>query len=350
MPIQKIARDGATTYKVQIRRRGFPSVFKTFDRYSEAKAFEERTQREQKVRAAHGCNVNLTVSEVIEAYLQSDEYAKLRSDRSPYLAHWKKRLGGHKLASLNRAVYQNEADLLAKGDGKPRSRQTVAVFMAALGSLLKFATRKMAADANALAEFRCCSFSAQSRVRGRALEPDEVRRLIAAADRAKWQHWPLVVRLFLTTAARKSEILRRCRRDVDLEAGTILVPITKNGEPRTMIVPPGAVLDMLKVRCEGLEPDDLLFPGRKKTSPLDPKKSWPKLVADAGLPEDCTLHWLRKTTATTLMRAGVDIASVQKVTGHKTAAVLLKHYASANEARQREVVTQHVSALLGVAA
>ena len=70
--------------------------------------------------------------------------------------------------------------------------------------------------------------------------PDEVRRLIAAADRAKWQHWPLVVRLYLMTAARKSEILRRCRKDVDLDAGTILVPITKNGEPRTMIVPPGS--------------------------------------------------------------------------------------------------------------
>jgi hypothetical protein len=90
VPIQKIARDGATTYKVQKRRRGLPSVFKTFDRYSEAKAFEERSQREQKVRAALGCNVNLTVREVIEAYLESDEYAKLRSDRSSYLAHWKK--------------------------------------------------------------------------------------------------------------------------------------------------------------------------------------------------------------------------------------------------------------------
>ncbi|MCU0974190.1 MAG: site-specific integrase [Burkholderiales bacterium] len=351
MPIQKIARDGATTYKVQIRRRGFPSVFKTFDRYSEAKAFEERTLREQATRAAHGVNVNLTLAEVIDTYVASDEYAALRSDRSAYHTHWRNRLGGYKLVSLNRSVYQHEADLLAKGgrDGK-RSRQTVAVYTAALGTALKFAVQRLTADSRALAELRCCSFTAASNVRGRALEPAEVRNLLAAADAAPWKHWPLVVRLLLVTAGRKSDILQRRRRDVDLDAGTVLVPVQKNGDPKLMIVPPGEVLDMLAARCEGLQPDELLFPGRLKTTALDPKKSWPKLVTAAGLPDDCTMHWLRKTTATTLLRAGVDIASVQKITGHKTAAVLLKHYASAGEARQREVACLHAPALLGVVA
>ncbi len=348
MPIQKIARDGATSYKVQIRRRGFPSVFRTFDRYADARAFEERALREQESRAAYGCNVNLTLGEVIDAYMESDAYAALRSNRSAYHAHWKKRLGDRKLASLNRSVYQNEADHLAK-EGKGRSRATVAVFMSALGTVLKFATRKMAADARALAEFRCCSFSAQSGVRGRALEPDEVRRLIAAADAASWPFWGLLVRLALTTAARKGELLKRRRRDVDLDAGTITVPVSKNGDTKVMIVM-GEVLEMLKARCDGLEPDGLLFPGRKATSPLDPKKSWPKLVQKAALPDDTTFHWLRKTTATRLLRAGVDIASVAAVTGHRTHAVLLKHYCSAGEARQREVVTQNFKSLLGAAA
>jgi len=346
MPIQKITRDGATAYKVQIRRRGFPSAFQTFERYSDAKVFEERTLREQESRAAYGCNVGLTLGEAIDAYLASEEYAKLRSDRSAYHDHWKARLGSRKLTTLSRVVYQDEADLLATGGKRPRSKATVSCFMSALGTELKYATRKMAADARALAEFRCCTFSAQSGVRGRALEPDEVRRLIAAADAAPWPHWGLVVRLGLVTAARRGEILNRCRADVDLDAGTITVPVSKNGDPRTMIVP-GDVLNLLKARCDGLDPSDLLFPGRKKDAPLDPKKSWPKIVKVAALPEDCTMHWLRKTCATTLLRAGVDIASVQKVTGHKTAAVLLRHYASAGEARQREVVTQHAGLLLG---
>ena len=351
MPIQKVTRDSTTRYKVQVRRRGFPSVFKSFDRYADARAFEERTLRDQKARAAYGCNVHLTLADVIDEYIESDEYAALRSDRSGYLAHWRRRLGDQKLASLNRNVYQHEADRLAKGgrDGA-RSRATVAVFMGSLGTLLKYATRTLAADATALAEFRCCSFGVQSKVRGRALEPDEVRRLIAAADASKWPHWGLVVRLLLVTAGRKSDILQRRRRDVDLDAGTILVPVSKNGDPKLMAVPPGEVLDQLRVRCEGLEPDALLFPGRKATTPLDPKKSWPKLVARAGLPDDCTLHWLRKTAATTLLRAGVDVASVAAVTGHRTHAVLLRHYCSAGEARQREVVAQNVGALLGIAA
>jgi hypothetical protein len=179
MPIQKITRLDGTAYKVQIRRRGFPSAFRTFSRYSDARAFEERILREQEVRAAYGCNVNLTLAEAIDAYTASDDYASLRSDRSAYHAHWKRRLGDRKLGSLHRAVYQGEAEQLAQAG---RSRATVATFMSALGTELKYATRKMAADARALAEFRCCPFSAQSAVRGRALETDEMRRLIAAAD------------------------------------------------------------------------------------------------------------------------------------------------------------------------
>ncbi len=49
----------------------------------DARAFEERILREQESRAAYGCNVNLTLAEVIDAYVASDEYAArpLRSDR-----------------------------------------------------------------------------------------------------------------------------------------------------------------------------------------------------------------------------------------------------------------------------
>jgi integrase len=177
------------------------------------------------------------------------------------------------------------------------------------------------------------------------LEPEEVRRLIEAADAARWPLWGLLVRLALGTAARKSDLLKRRRCDVDLHAGTITVPVAKNGDTKVMILT-GDLLERLKTRCDGLESGALLFPGRKKTTPLDPKKSWPKLVQAAGLPDDCTLHWLRKTTATRLLRAGVDVASVAAVTGHRTHAVLLRHYASAGEARQREVVTQHAALLL----
>ena len=344
--IQKIDRNGETVYKVAIRRRGFPAVFKRFTRYADAEAFRDRTLREFETRAAYGCDVELTLSEVIRAYRASEGCQRLRSNRKRYLDHWDSRLGGWKLTSLNRAVYQHEASEVAKGGKRGRSKGTVATYMSALGTLLTFAAQTMFADSRALAEYRVCSFSVESKVKGRALEAEEVRGLLKAADAAPWPHWGLLVRLALTTGARRSELLERRRRDVDLDAGTILVPISKNGESRTLIVT-SEVLDQLRLRCEGLGLDDLVFPGRKQTSPLDPKKSWPKIVKAAGLPPDCTLHWLRKTCATTLLRAGVDIASVQKVTGHKTAAVLLKHYASAGEARQREVVTQHASLLLG---
>jgi hypothetical protein len=106
---------------------------------------------------------------------------------------------------LKRAVYQGEAQWLV-GNAGPRGRspQTVAVFMSSLGKVLKYATRALAADARALAEFRYCSFAAESKVRGRALEADEITSLLAAAAAARWPHWGLLVRLLLTTAGARA--------------------------------------------------------------------------------------------------------------------------------------------------
>jgi hypothetical protein len=67
VPIQKIVRAGQIAYKVQIRRKGFPSTFQTFARFSDARSFEKRTLREQAAMCAYGCNVHLTVEEAIAA-------------------------------------------------------------------------------------------------------------------------------------------------------------------------------------------------------------------------------------------------------------------------------------------
>lgn len=45
----------------------------------------------------------------------------------------------------------------------------------------------------------------------------------------------------------------------------------------------------------------------------------------AGLPETCTLHGLRYTTATILRELGVDPLDIAEILGHRTEAMTRKH-------------------------
>jgi integrase len=67
------------------------------------------------------------------------------------------------------------------------------------------------------------------------------------------------------------------------------------------------------------------------------KKRWATLCQEAKL-EDVELYDLRKTFATRLMSQGASVRTVQSLTGHKTASVLLKHYAQVVGDDQRRAV------------
>lgn len=58
----------------------------------------------------------------------------------------------------------------------------------------------------------------------------------------------------------------------------------------------------------------------------------------AGLPRRIRIHDLRHTAATNLLAAGVDITTVQAITGHASAATLMDTYAHTTVERQRVAV------------
>ena len=61
-------------------------------------------------------------------------------------------------------------------------------------------------------------------------------------------------------------------------------------------------------------------------------------LARAGLPHRIRIHDLRHTAATNLIAAGVDIATVQYILGHRTSAVLLDIYSHHHADRNRAAV------------
>lgn len=109
-----------------------------------------------------------------------------------------------------------------------------------------------------------------------------------------------MVRLGFYTGMRLGEILRA---EVDHARGLLMVPDTKNGDPRWVPVPPRA-------RC-----CLRYLPFRLSRSELE--KRWAACRDAAGM-HHLHFHDLRHTTASEMINAGVDLYTVGKVLGHKS--------------------------------
>ncbi len=127
--------------------------------------------------------------------------------------------------------------------------------------------------------------------------------------------------LTLYTGLRRNEC-RELRRDqIDLLAGVLRVPETKNGKPHTLPITT-AMREILERRCAGLQPAQELFEG-VAAGHLS------KMAARAGSPA-FMLHDLRKLVATTGERLGLGDAVLRRILNHTPpkSDVLHRHYVS----------------------
>ena len=152
--------------------------------------------------------------------------------------------------------------------------------------------------------------------RERYLTREEAPKLLAAADSTGDPTDGVLVRLWLLTGLRRSELLHRRWSDIDLEERTLTVPKTKNG--RTHTVPlSGRAVELLTSLPRSIAPDAPLFPGKDPLAPrLDYKRPWERIRELSGL-HDLTVHDLRRTVATWLAHLGrVPMATVSAVLNH----------------------------------
>jgi integrase len=91
----------------------------------------------------------------------------------------------------------------------------------------------------------------------------------------------------------------------------------------------GFLLNELSVRCQGKDPDALVFPGPDGGYLPRPKSSggwFSAAVKRAGV-QPITPHDLRHTCASLSISAGVNVLALQRMLGHKSAKVTLDTYA-----------------------
>ena len=338
------ASDGAVSWRVKVRLRGYPPTTASFRRKTDAKAWAQRTEAD--MRAGRYFPVveagRRTLADLIDRYVR-DEAPKKKSGpkQARQLAWWRERLGVYLLKDVTPALLVEARDQLAaeppggtraggrtEGELRRRAPATVNRYLAALSHAFTIASKEWGwLESNPMTRVRRYS---EPKGRVRYLSDPERDRLLTVCREGPPYLYPIVI-LALSTGMRRGEILGLRWPDVDLARGHVILHDTKNGERRGLPLT-GAVLDTLKewARVRRLD-NDLVFPA---TGAFE--RTFRRYVKLASI-EGFRFHDLRHSAASYLAMNGATPSDIAAVLGHKTLA-MVKRYAHLSDAHVRGVV------------
>lgn len=178
--------------------------------------------------------------------------------------------------------------------------------------------------------------------RVRYLNDEEEEQLLAALPSNSQRER---VRFLTHTGLRKSEFLGLRWKDIDLKAGILTIPRSKNGESRH--VPPK--LDGQSNSPSPSEAARHLCPGisehRRRPGSAGADRIFPKAVMVAGI-EDFRFHDLRHTFPSRLAMSGADLLTIKELGGWKNLTIVPR-YAHLSPSHRQQAIERLVTRNLG---
>jgi integrase len=364
-------KDGSTSYRVDVRLKGFPPQRATFKRLTDAKKWAGQTEaaiREHRYFKTAEARKH-TFGDLVDRYLKNVlpmKSASAQQNQKAQIKWWKEQIGHYTLADITVAQITEYRDkLLTKPNkvGKLVAPATVNRYLAVISHAFTVAVNEWGWLEDS--PMRKVSGLTEPRGRVRFLSEDTIgpdgktidgerTRLLKACQQSSNPYIYLVVILALSTGMRQGEIMGLTWDDVDLHRGRITLHETKNGERR--VVPlAGKAQELLKehakVRRIGTP---LLFPGKVRThrsgegvtyKPMDLRTPWESALKKAGI-EDFRFHDLRHSAASYLAMNGASLAEIAEVLGHKTLQ-MVKRYAHLSETHTAGVVASMNERIFG---
>lgn len=252
----------------------------------------------------------------------------------------------------NRQAHRMTADGL-KPTGEKLSPGTINRYLATLSSVLNYAINHEIIDIHPLKAGRVRKLKEHGG-RRRILTPDEERRLLEAAKASVWPMMHLFLRMLMTTASRKSEVLKLRWKDVHLAESVAIVPRTKNDEPRALplVSDVKAALEAAR-KVRPINSDFVFYDPRHPERPKNVDTIWRFVRERAGLLNDRTdrldrvvMHSTRHTAVTKMIKGGANLGQVAAVSGHKTLA-MLKRYTHMDTASSVELAEKLLAGSTG---
>lgn len=335
-----------TQYRAFIRRNvngKSVSKSKVFDTKGQAREWLRNNENDQAL-AALGKVKGPTFSDLVESFVKSPPVRGTKFWAPVALEFWVEKFGPMKVGEITRsdinaavAELQTKPAMRKTPDGVKATGvcitpATVNRYLASLSSVFNYAINHEIVEVHPLKSGKVRKLT-ESSGRKRILTAEEETRLYDAADASTWPAMRLFLRVCLTTAARKSEVLGLRWRDIHLDESVAILPKTKNGEPRALPLVDdvrAALTEAKKVRP--LASDFVFFDPLHPERPKNVDTIWRFVRQRAGLWKDredkldqVVLHTTRHTVATKLLKNGANIAQAANITGHKTLAMLARY-------------------------
>lgn len=159
------------------------------------------------------------------------------------------------------------------------------------------------------------------------LTTEQISNVLEAAKADQCPYIYLFIVIGLGTSMRRMEILSIQIKNIDLSRRVIFIPQAKAGAREQPI--PQYLADFLHEHLKHIEKDQVwLFPSKQSHTGhvMNIEKQFRRVISAAGLnPKEVVRHTLRHTAITHLVQAGVDLPTVQRISGHKTLQMVVRY-------------------------
>ena len=305
-------------WQVQVRRRGFDPVSKTFTARQDAAGWARQIEAEmdRSVYIPRKAAESVTVKALTDRYLeeiapQKRSYRAMRYDLLALGQHFRHRT----LSTLTPSDVAAFRDArLAMGCAGATVRKQLSV----LARVIDTAGREWGVHAPTNAA-RAVSRPSPAPGRSRRVTAAEELVLLDACRASRAPNLDAIVIVAVETAMRLGELLALEWVDVDFERRTAHLPTTKNGESRTVPLSNRAAQVLAALHDDAV---GKVFPNWKDT--LSFEHAWHRAVVKSGL-KDLRFHDLRHEATTRLFELGLNPLQVAAITGHKTLQMLKRY-------------------------
>jgi integrase len=309
----------ADTWQAKVRRKGYPTQSATF----QTKAAAERWARsiENKVDTGTLSPVEsdarrITLREAIDRYLVEFTDKKRGGNRErARLERWKvHELADRVLAAIRPHDMAQARNAMAERGLGPNS---IRLELAPISHLFSMARTEWGLTGLPNPVKEISKPSTAGTERDRRLHGDEETRLLNAAESLTWWVRPCII-LAIETAMRRGELAALRWDWIDLQRAILRLPMTKNGEARTVPLSPAA-LDVLRAMPRKLD-------GRVLgTNPDEISHQFAAARDSAGI-TDMHFHDMRHEATSRLFECGdLNVMEIATITGHKTLQMLRRY-------------------------
>lgn len=153
----------------------------------------------------------------------------------------------------------------------------------------------------------------------------------------------LFVAMLLDSGCRKSEILERTWSELDIDNGCMLVPDTKNGDPRTLFFSSQTMRHAKALRPTSENNLERLIFSGAGGRPINYRKSWSTLTSMVKRPE-LRMHDCRHIVAMEVLQGGASIADAAALLGHRDHTMTTRRYGHLSVNHIRTVQEQRFNA------